>query len=98
MSPNFLTHFPLAMSSAETFEGLSWNDVSGLFRRRDAIPVTFIDEDRLMEEVRLNVFDKKTPTDFAERRSLALFKLATEEGLFYGLTVVYLPFPVASKD
>ena len=60
LSPNFLTHFPLAMSSAETFEGLSWNDVSGLFRRRDAVPVTFIDEDRLMEEIRLNVFDKKT--------------------------------------
>ena len=91
MSPNFLTRFPLAMSSAENFEGLSWNDVSGLFRRCDAIPVTFIDEDRLVEEVRLNVFDKKTPTDFAERRSLALFKVATEEGLFYGLTVIYLP-------
>ena len=91
MSPNFLTRFPLAMSSAETPEGLSWNDVTGLFRRRDAIPVTFIDEDRLVEEVRLNIFDKKTPTDFAERHSLALFKLATEEGLFYGLTVVYLP-------
>ena len=91
MSPNFLTRFPLAMSSAETFEGLSWNDVSGLFRRRDAVPVTFIDEDRLVEEVRLNVFDKNMPTDFAERRSLALFKLATEEGLFYGLTVIYLP-------
>ena len=79
------------MSSAENFEGLSWNDVSGLFRHCDAIPVTFIDEDRLVEEVKLNVFDKKTPTDFAERRSLALFKVATEEGLFYGLTVVYLP-------
>ena len=91
MSPNFLTRFPLAMSSAENFEGLSWNDVSGLFRRRDAIPVTFIDEDRLVEEVRLNVFDKKSPTDFTERRSLALFKVVTEEGLFYGLTVVYLP-------
>ena len=91
MSPNFLTRFPLAMSSAETPEGLSWNDVTGLFRRRDAIPVTFIDEDRLVEEVRLNVFDKKTPTDFAEHRSLALFKLVTEEGLYYGLTVVYLP-------
>ena len=89
--PNFLTRFPLAMSSAETPEGLSWNDVTGLFRRRDAIPVTFIDEDRLVEEVKLNVFDKKAPTDFAERRSLALFKLATEEGLFYGLTVIYLP-------
>ena len=91
LSPNFLTRFPLAMSSAENFEGLSWNDVSGLFRHRDAIPITFIDEDRLVEEVRLNVFDKKTPTDFAERRSLALFKPATEEVLFYGLTVVYLP-------
>ena len=91
LSPNFLTRFPLAMSSAETPEGLSWNDVTGLFRHHDAIPVTFIDEDRLMEEVRLNVFDKKMPTDFAKRRSLALFKLATEEGLFYGLTVVYLP-------
>ena len=44
-----------------------------------------------MEEVKLNVFDKKTPTDFAERRSLALFKVSTEQGLFYGLTVVYLP-------
>ena len=65
MSPNFLTRFPLAMSSAENFEGLSWNDVSGLFRRCDAIPVTFIDEERLVEEVKLNVFDKKTPTDFA---------------------------------
>ena len=91
LSPNFLTRFPLAMSSAETPEGISWNDVTGLFRRRDAIPVTFIDEDRLVEEVRLNVFDKKTPTDFAEHRSLALFKLVTEEGLYYGLTVVYLP-------
>ena len=91
MSPNFLTRFPLAMSSAETPEGLSWNDVTGLFRRHDAIPVTFIDEDRLVEEVKLNIFDKKAPADFAERRSLALFKLATEEGLFYGLTVVYLP-------
>ena len=39
----------------------------------------------------MNIFDNKTPADFAERRSLALFKLATEEGLFYGLTVVYLP-------
>ena len=91
LSPNFLARFPLAMSSAETPEGLSWNDVTGLFRRRDAIPVTFIDEDRLVEEVKLNIFDKKAPTDFAERRSLALFKLVTEEGLFYGLTVVYLP-------
>ena len=91
LSPNFLTRFPLAMSLAETPEGLSWNDVTGLFRCCDAIPVTFIDEDHLVEEVRLNVFDKKTPTDFAEHRSLALFKLATEEGLFYGLTVVYLP-------
>ena len=91
LSPNFLTRFPLAMSSAENFEGLSWNDVSGLFRRRDAIPVTFIDEERLVEEVKLNVFDKKTPTDFAERRSLALFKVASEQNLFYGLTVVYLP-------
>ena len=91
MSPNFLTGFPLAMSSTENFEGLSWNDVSGLFRRCDTIPVTFIDEDRFVEEVRLNVFDKKTPTDFAECRSLALFKVATEEGLFYGLTVIYLP-------
>ena len=79
------------MSSSENFEGLSWNDVSGLFRCCDAIPVTFIDEERLMEEVKLNVFDKKTPTDFAERRSLALFKVVTEQGLFYGLTVVYLP-------
>ena len=91
MSPNFLTRFPLAMSSVENFEGLSWNDVSGLFRHCDAIPVTFIDEERLMEEVKLNVFDKKMPTNFAERRSLALFKVATEQGLFYGLTVVYLP-------
>ena len=55
LSPNFLTRFPLAMSSAETPEGISWNDVTGLFRHRDAIPVTFIDEDRLVEEVRLNV-------------------------------------------
>ena len=91
LSPNFLTRFPLTMSSAETPEGLSWNDVTGLFRRRDTIPVTFIDEDRLIEEVKLNVFDKKPPAEFAERRALALFKLATEEGLFYGLTVVYLP-------
>ena len=91
LSPNFLTRFPLAMSSAENFEGLSWNDVSGLFRCRDAIPVTFIDEERLVEEVKLNVFDKKTPTDFAERRSLALFKVVSEQNLFYGLTVVYLP-------
>ena len=84
MSPNFLTHFPLAMSSAETPEGLSWNDVTGLFKRRDAIPVTFIDEDRLVDEVKLNVFDKKGPADFAERRALALFKLATAEGLCLG--------------
>ena len=79
------------MSSAETPEGLSWNDVTGLFKRRDAIPVTFIDEQRLVDEVKLNIFDKKPPADFAERRALALFKLATAEGLFYGLTVVYLP-------
>ena len=79
------------MSSAENFEGLSWNDISGLFRCRDAIPVTFIDEERLSEEVKLNVFDKKTPTDFAERRSLVLFKVASEQNLFYGLTVIYLP-------
>ena len=91
LSPNFLTRFPLAMSSAETPEDLSWNDVTGLFKRRDAIPVTFIDEDRLVDEVKLNIFDKKPPADFAERRALALFKLATAEGLFYGLTVVYLP-------
>ena len=25
LSPNFLTRFPLGMSSAEMFEGLSWN-------------------------------------------------------------------------
>ena len=64
LSPNFLTRFPLAMSSAETPEGLSWNDVTGLFRRRDTIPVTFIDEDRLVEEVKLNIFDKKAPYRF----------------------------------
>ena len=90
--PQFPYPFPAGnVIIRERFEGLSWNDVSGLFRRCDAIPVTFMDENRLVEEVRLNVFDKKMPTDFAERRSLALFKVATEQGLFYGLTVVYLP-------
>ena len=70
LSPNFLTRFPLAMSSAETPEGISWNDVTGLFRRRDAIPVTFIDEDRLVEEVRVKCFRQENAYRF-RRASLA---------------------------
>ena len=56
LTPNFLSYFPLAMASADSLEEVSWNEVSGLFRRRDAIPVTFIDDERLVTETKLSVF------------------------------------------
>ena len=50
------------MSSAENFEGLSWNDVSGLFRRYDAIPVTFIDEERQLHREGMELNDLEVAT------------------------------------
>ena len=92
LTPNFLTYFPLVMESPEEQERLSWNEVSGLFQRHDAIPATFIDDDILVEQISIDVFGKPHSTDIAERRALALFKLITEGGGQYALTVVYLPF------
>ena len=91
LSPLFLSPFPLVMESAEEQEDLSWNDVSGLFQRRDTVPATFIDENILVEQIGLNVFEKQEGSEYAERRALALFKIVSQEGTYYGLTVVYLP-------
>ena len=90
LSPHFLSYFPLVMEADEEKEGLSWNKVSGLFRRRDAISATFIDKKILVEQISLDMFDKES-TEYAKRRSLALFKVSSGEGTWYGLTVVYLP-------
>ena len=91
LTPQFLSHFPMVMESPEEQERLSWNEVSGLFRYRDAIPATFIDQNILVEQISLDVFGKPDSTEFAERRSLALFKILTGDGERYALTVVYLP-------
>ena len=87
----FLSYFPLVMESSEDQDRLSWNEVSGLFRCRDAIPATFIDQKILVEQISLDMFGNRDSTEFAERCSLALFKLITDEGERYALTVVYLP-------
>ena len=91
LTPNFLMHFPVVMESTEDEEHLTWNEVSGLFWRRDTIPATFIDQALLVEQVDLDVFGKPD-MEIAERRALALFKLVTQEGERYALTVVYIPF------
>ena len=91
LTPDFLKHFPVVMESTEVGEHLSWNEVSGLFRCRDAIPATFIDQGLLVEQVDLGVFGKRD-MEVAERRVLALFKLMTKEGDKYALTVVYIPY------
>ena len=65
--------------------------MSGLFWHRDTIPATFIDQILLVEKVDLGVFGKPD-VEIAERRALALFKLVTQEGEWYALTVVYIPF------
>ena len=92
LTPNFLTYFPVVMESTEEEERLSWNEVSGLFWRRDTIPATFIDENLLVEQIDLDVFGKPDSMEIAERRALALFKLITDEGDWYALTVVYIPY------
>ena len=91
LSPLSLSHFPLVMESAGEQEDLSWNDVSRLFRRRDTVPATFIDENILVEQIGLNIFEKREGSEYAKRRALALFKIVSQEGTYYGLTVVYLP-------
>ena len=90
LTPNFLTHFPVVMESAEDEDHLTWNEVSGLFWRRDTIPATFIDQALLVEQVKLDVFGKPD-TEIAKRRALALFKLPMPDGEQYALTVVYIP-------
>ena len=65
--------------------------MSGLFRRRDAIPATFIDQSLLVEQMDLGVFGKPD-MEIGEHRVLALFKLTTKEGDRYALTVVYIPY------
>ena len=54
------------------------------------IPATFIDQVLLIEEVEIGVFGKPD-AEIAEHRALALFKLVTQEGEQYALTVVYIP-------
>ena len=44
-----------------------------------------------MEQVNLNVFEKWEGSEYAERCALALFKIVSQEGTYYALTVVYLP-------
>ena len=90
LTPNFLSRFPMVMESKEDEEHLTWNEVSGLFRRCDAVPATFIDQVLLVEEVDLGVFGNPG-TEIAERRALALFKILTQEGERYAITVVYIP-------
>ena len=92
LTPNFLTYFPVVMESTEEQERLSWNEVSGLFWRRDTIPATFIDQSLLVEQIDLGVFGKPDSMEIAERRALALFKLITDEGDWYALTVAYIPY------
>ena len=36
LTPSFLNYFPVVMESKE--DDIMWNEVSGLFRRRDTIP------------------------------------------------------------
>ena len=91
LTPNFLTRFPVVMESTEDEEHLTWNEVGGLFWRHDAIPATFIDQTLLVEEVDLDVFGKPD-MEIAERHALALFKLVTQEGERYALTVIYIPY------
>ena len=88
LTPSFLNYFPVVMESKE--DDITWNEVSGLFRRRDTIPATFIDQLLLVQEVDLGVFGD-SEIEIAERRALALFKLVTGEGDRYGITVVYIP-------
>ena len=91
LTPNFLTHFPVVMESTEDEEHLTWNEVSGLFWRRDTIPATFMDAALLVEQVDLDVFGKPD-MEVAECCVLALFKLVTQEGEEYALTVIYIPY------
>ena len=93
LTPNFLSHFPVVMEPKESEEHPlpTWNKVGGLFRRCDAIPATFIDQGILVHEVEMDVFGSST-IEFAECRALALFKLVTQEGERYALTVIYIPF------
>ena len=56
LTPNFLAYFPVVMESTEEQERLLWNEVSGLFWRRDTIPTTFIDQSLLVEQIDLGVF------------------------------------------
>ena len=79
------------METTEAEDHLSWNEVSRLFRRRDAIPATFIDQALLVGQVDLGVFGRRD-MEAAEHRVLALFKLATKDGDQYALTVVYIPY------
>ena len=88
LTPSFLNYFPVVLESKE--DDVTWNEVSGLFRRRDAIPATFIDQAILVQEVDLGVFGD-SDVEIAERRALALFKLVIDEGDRYGMTVVYIP-------
>ena len=88
LTPWFLSYFPIVMESKE--DDICWNEVSGLFRRRDAIPATFIDQLILVDQMKLGVFGE-SGVEIAERRALALFKLEMNEGDRYGLTVVYIP-------
>ena len=88
LTPNFLNYFPVVMESKA--DDVTWNEVSRLFRRRDAIPATFIDQAILVHEVQLGVFGGMD-VEIAERRTLALFKLVMGEGDRYGITVVYIP-------
>ena len=91
LTPNFLIHLPVVMESTEDEKHLTWNEVSGLFWHRDTIPATFIDQALLVEQVDLDVFGKPD-MEVAERRALALFKLITQEGEWYALTVIYIPY------
>ena len=88
LTPSFLNYFPVVMESKE--DNITWNEVNGLFRRRDTIPATFIDQAILVQEVDLGVFGD-SELEIAERRALALFKLVMGEGDRYGITVVYIP-------
>ena len=53
-------------------------------------PPPFIDQVLLVEEVDLGVFGNPG-AEIAERRALALFKILTQEGEQYAITVVYIP-------
>ena len=92
LTPEFLTHFSVVMEFTDEEDSLLWNEVSGLFRRRDTIPATFIDQTLLVEQVDLNVFGNPDSMEIAEHRALALFKVTTGEGERYALTVVHIPY------